>query len=195
MQFQDLTGTKLYKLTFEKFAGRGKNGQAKWLCRCDCGNTKVVFAHHVKSGNVQSCGCLISTEARRAANIRHGMSYTPEWNSYHSCKKRCKPEQAERYPDHAGKGIQFRFASFEEFYAELGPRPEPKFDYSVDRWPNPYGHYEKGNVRWATKEQQALNRACEWCMRRNDVLTLSIGLGQIGLTDSSKIDSIEKEEL
>jgi hypothetical protein len=182
MKFQDLTDKKMYMLTFRKFVGKNKNGQAIWLCDCDCGISKEIAAHHIKSGNIKSCGCLNTGEARAKASTRHGMSYTVEWNSYHSCKKRCKPENAGRYPDHAGKGIQFRFSSFEEFYAELGPRPEPKFDYSVDRWPNPYGHYEKGNVRWATKEQQALNRACEWCMARNDVLKLSRPLAEIPLT-------------
>lgn len=34
------------------------NGNARWLCRCDCGVEKVVSAYHVKSGNIKSCGCL-----------------------------------------------------------------------------------------------------------------------------------------
>jgi len=39
---------------------------------------------------------------------------------------------------------------FNEFFAELGPRPE---GCSIDRI-NPLGHYEPGNVRWATRQQQ-----------------------------------------
>jgi len=184
MKFQDLTGIKIEMLTFRKFVGRNETGQAYWLCDCDCGNSKELAAHHIKSGNIKSCGCLNTGDARSKASTRHGMSQSPEYTSYNSAKKRCKPEQAERYPDHAGKGIEFRFNSFEEFYEEIGPRPEPKFDYSLDRWPNPYGHYEKGNIRWATKEQQALNRACEWCLARNNVLELSKGLANIPLTNA-----------
>ena len=163
MKFQDLTGQKFCNLTFRKFIGRGKNGQAIWLCECDCGEFKESFAHHVKTGNVQSCGCLNTPEAKSLSHTRHGMSYTPEWNSYHGAKKRCNPEYAYKYPDHAGRGIEFRFTSFEEFYAEVGPRPEPKFDYSLDRYPDNDGHYEKGNVRWATKQKQARNRRCDNC--------------------------------
>ena len=162
MEFQDLTGSKLHKLTFEEFVARGKNGQAKWRCRCECGNVKVIFAHHIKSGNVQSCGCLGKGDARRLASTRHGMSFTSEWNSYHSCKKRCNPKFKDKWPDWAGRGIEFRFLCFEEFYAELGPKPEPKFDYSCDRIDNE-GHYEPGNVRWATKKEQARNRRCDNC--------------------------------
>ena len=36
----------------------GKKGHGtKWLCQCDCGNTIVAYAHHLKQGRVISCGC------------------------------------------------------------------------------------------------------------------------------------------
>jgi hypothetical protein len=163
MKFQDLTDQKIHLLTFRKFSGRNDRGQALWVVDCDCGTKgKVVAAHHVKRGNIQSCGCLNKGEARSKASTRHGMSFTSEWNSYHASKKRCNPKYTEKYPRHAGRGIAFRFNNFDEFYAELGPKPEPKFDYTCDRIDND-GHYEPGNVRWATKEQQAGNRRCDNC--------------------------------
>jgi len=163
MKFQDLTGKKLYMLTFRKFVGRNSIGQAIWACDCDCGiKGKEVLAHHVKSGNAQSCGCLAKGEPRRQASTRHGMSFTPEWNSYHAAKKRCNPKFKNNWPEWAGRGIEFRFNSFEDFYAAVGPRPEPKFDYSLDRIDNE-GHYEKGNIKWATKQEQARNRRCDNC--------------------------------
>jgi hypothetical protein len=82
---------------------------------------------------------------------------TTEHNSYASAKQRCTNPNHERYKDWGGKGIQFLFNSFEEFYAELGEKPFPKSDYSVERIDNK-GHYEKGNVRWATAKEQARNR-------------------------------------
>jgi regulator of sirC expression with transglutaminase-like and TPR domain len=45
--------------------------------------------------------------------------------------------------------------SFEAFLAYIGPRPSPQ--HSVDRI-NVNGHYEPGNVRWATHSEQAKNR-------------------------------------
>lgn len=47
--------------------------------------------------------------------------------------------------DMAARGIEFRFESFDEFFAEVGRRPTPK--HSLDRIKN-NGHYEKGNVHW-----------------------------------------------
>jgi len=90
------------------------------------------------------------------------MSFTPEWNSFHAAKKRCTSSTSKSFADYGGRGIEFRFKSFEEFFAEVGPRPEPKFLYSLERIDND-GHYECGNVRWATKKQQARNRRCDKC--------------------------------
>jgi hypothetical protein len=58
------------------------------------------------------------------------------------------------YTNYGGRGIQFLFDSFEQFYAEIGPRPA---GLTLDRIHND-GHYEPGNVRWATRSEQNRNR-------------------------------------
>ncbi len=165
MKFQDLTGQKFNKLTVIKYLGQVRTGQSNWSCLCDCGNPEPhnALGSHLKTGNIRSCGCLAKGEPRRVASTRHGMSFTSEWNSFHSCKKRCNLKFKDKWPDWGGRGIEFRFNSFEEFYQELGPKPEPKFDYTCDRIDND-GHYEKGNVRWATRQEQARNRRCDNCI-------------------------------
>lgn len=54
---EDLTGMKFGRLTVVKFDHK-KGKKTYWLCKCDCGNTKLVRSDCLKQGQVQSCGCL-----------------------------------------------------------------------------------------------------------------------------------------
>ena len=53
----DLTGKSFGRLTVVSRAENTKAGQAKWLCKCDCGRTKVVSGYHLRGGHIASCGC------------------------------------------------------------------------------------------------------------------------------------------
>lgn len=77
-----------------------------------------------------------------------------EYSAYIAAKMRCVNPNNPRYMSYGGRGIEFRFTSFEQFFAELGPRPA---GMSLDRESND-GHYEVGNVRWATPAQQRKNQ-------------------------------------
>lgn len=91
-------------------------------------------------------------DAVNKSNTTHGMTKTPEFNSYHGAKKRCNDLSDLWY---GGRGVEFKFDSFGEFYELLGPKPTPK--HSLDRI-DPRGHYAPGNVRWADTKTQALNK-------------------------------------
>ncbi len=163
-RFKDLTGIVFGRLTVLGFAGRHNSPRLprQWFCECLCGRIVCVLATHLAQGRTKSCGCL-RTELLTARKTRHGMVSTPEYIAYISAKMRCVNKKVECYSRYGGRGIEFRFASFEEFFAELGSRPSA--DYSVDRQNND-GHYEPGNVHWATTEQQSRNR------RNNRLITI-----------------------
>ena len=74
--------------------------------------------------------------------------------SFKSARYRCTNPKHKFYPDYGGRGIEFRFQSFAQFFAELGPRPVGK---TLERLNND-GHYEPGNVGWATPAEQNNNR-------------------------------------
>jgi len=160
---RDLTGQKFGRLEVLKMVA-DLNGRSTAWCYCECGKFSFPQGRNLLNGRTQSCGCLRQERlqaASRAAVITHGhckyKNPTPEYVAYGAAKYRCS-ESGCYYKE----GIKFLFPSFEEFYKELGPKPSPK--HSVDRYPNKYGNYEPGNVRWATQSEQNLNRrpSSEW---------------------------------
>ena len=54
----DLTSQRFGKLIAIKQEGLNSQGNALWLCQCDCGNTKVIASGRLRSGKTRSCGCL-----------------------------------------------------------------------------------------------------------------------------------------
>lgn len=73
---------------------------------------------------------------------------------YYAAQARCNNPKTNYFERYGGRGIEFRFKSFDEFFHEIGPRPSLK--HSLNRIDND-GHYEPGNVEWATPKQQANN--------------------------------------
>jgi hypothetical protein len=93
------------------------------------------------------------------SDARHGAALkgrrTPEYRAFDGAKERCLNPRNKDFHRYGGRGIKFLFHSFEAFLAAVGPKPSP--DHSIDRMNNE-GHYAPGNVRWATRSQQASNR-------------------------------------
>jgi DNA-binding phage protein len=71
-------------------------------------------------------------------------------------KQRCSNPKAQKFADYGGRGIRVcaRWATFDAFIADVGPRPSPR--HSLGRKDND-GNYEPGNVRWETLEEQRGN--------------------------------------
>lgn len=65
---KDLIDQTFGYLTPLRFYGNGKGGNARWTCQCACGRTKVVAAHHLISGDTQSCGCIRKGRGGHAPN-------------------------------------------------------------------------------------------------------------------------------
>lgn len=171
-KFNDLTKEKFNRLTVLGFGGI-INKKSYWWAECDCKNKNVslVYSGHLKSGHTQSCGCL-QKERTVAAKTIHGKYYSREYKSYKNAKARCEDPNNIGYCNYGGRGIQFKFNSFEDFYAYIGDKPEPKKSYSLGRKDND-GHYEFGNVEWENKYDQVRNtRENHWITYNNQTKCL-----------------------
>ena len=141
-------GDKFNRLTAVRFDYRDKKSELYWLFKCECGTEKVILVSSVKRGDTKACGCL---------NKTHGMTKTRTFKSWSEMKQRCLNKNRKDYKYWGGRGITVCLKwldSFENFYADMGKRPEGK---TLDRIKNDKGYYKK-NCRWATSREQNNNR-------------------------------------
>ncbi len=174
----NLIGQKYERLTVVSFAGKDKSRASRWLCRCDCGNERIVEGSYLKRGHTKSCGCL-QRQLVAERSTTHGGCETLEYTSFKKAKARCTNPNAREFDHYGGRGIKFLFDGFEEFLAEVGPRPGK--EYSLDRINNE-GNYEHGNVRWATQKNQNRNkRTNRYLTYQNETLCLVSWAEKLGL--------------
>lgn len=155
-------GQRFARLQVIRYAGIDKNAQHSWLCRCDCGQEKIICTRSLKSGATRSCGCLqkenwIKVTSERKIALKHGHSYKYWYKSYKSMMARCYRSTEINYPNYGGRGITVcdRWkVSPDNFYEDMGERPEGT---SIDRI-DVDGNYCPENCRWATLEMQNCNK-------------------------------------
>jgi hypothetical protein len=145
---KNLSGQSFGILTaIEPVKIEGKRG-IFYRCKCECGRIAIPFAADLVRGRAKSCRCLLGRP-------KHRMNGTPEYRAYYAARARCTNKYWKQHKNYAGRGVEFKFKSFQEFFDEIGRRPSKR--HSVDRI-NTNGHYETGNIRWATARQQCLNK-------------------------------------
>ena len=76
----DLTGRRFGRLevlrraeTRYKYGAQGQviRTEPTWLCRCDCGNERVILGMNLREGRSNSCGCLAAELRSEMMKARH----------------------------------------------------------------------------------------------------------------------------
>ncbi|MEK6880597.1 MAG: hypothetical protein AABY22_13355 [Nanoarchaeota archaeon] len=57
-EYINLEGKEFGNLTVLERAENDKHGKCRWLCKCSCGNYKIICSNQLMRGDTKSCGCL-----------------------------------------------------------------------------------------------------------------------------------------
>lgn len=164
----DYTGRKIEKLTFIKRLENSPKNHVQWLCKCDCGNERIVNTAEMSYKSMQFCCNECKVQRKKSIHVNgkpynlHGMKNTPLYKIWASMKIRCQNEGASRYERYGGRGITIcnewinenGFMNFYNWAMASGYEEGLTLDrINVD------GNYEPSNCRWVTMREQQNNRS------------------------------------
>ena len=165
--FIDLTGNRYGRLTVIRRGENTRFGQAKWVCKCDCGNAKTVEGRMLRDGKTTSCGCY-HKEVVSKLFTKHKAKGTQLYTAWRNLKSRTSNPNSPDYKWYGGRGITVcdewknDYIAFEKWAVENGFSS----GLTIDRI-DPDGNYEPSNCRWIPQEKQQRNR------RSNAILTMN----------------------
>lgn len=93
----DLIGVKIGKLTAVSKA-ESEKGHSRFVCLCECGNTRTVDGYDFKRGRCKSCGC----------HKRTTMAFRdhPLYDIWKGIKARCRDKGNVGYKNYGGRGVR-----------------------------------------------------------------------------------------
>lgn len=137
--------------------GERLRGSRAYLCKCDCGVQKIVSTRDLRRGHSKSCGCRHAEGTQR----KHGHALngrpSPEYAAWAHMIARCNNPKNKHYRQYGGRGIKVceRWLVFENFLADMGPRPAGR--YSLERVKNHRGYYSRNCVWCPSQKVQMRN--------------------------------------
>ncbi|SDX85350.1 hypothetical protein SAMN05660923_03051 [Tepidimicrobium xylanilyticum] len=153
----ELEGQKFGRLTVLGFHDVDpKRKESRWLCKCECGNKRIVRGWKLTSGHTKSCGCL-NKERAIAASTTHGLSSEKLYSIWKAMLARCENKKHPAYKDYGGRGIKVCDEWHDiRTFIKWANNNGYKEGLELDRIDN-NGNYEPSNCRFTTRKKQTRN--------------------------------------
>lgn len=171
-------GTRLTIVKEETYIAKNGKKDKGYLCRCDCGNEKVIRKWDLNSGKIKSCGCLMTEFNKKTKAGNDYWRYRKPKEKPKSKKSKDKSKERLRrilknmksrcynpnfadYKNYGARGIKIcdlwigenGFKKFYKWAIENGYAD----NLTIDRINND-GDYEPNNCRWITNKEQQYNK-------------------------------------
>lgn len=131
-----------------------KDNKNWFLCRCDCGNTKLVKPTYWERGTIKSCGCYA-----KSLKNQHNETLDRLRRIYSGMKERCLNPNADAFEYYGGRGITIcqEWLDNRQAFIDWALTNGYENNLTIDRINND-GNYEPSNCRWADMRTQTLNQ-------------------------------------
>lgn len=193
-KFRDLTGERFGRWAVISHFDQDKWGHHRWLCRCDCGNEKVLYGTELTSGRTTSCGCYF-LEWNSERHRKHGDCHKRLYRTWSSMRKRCRCETCDAFKRYGGRGITIckdweEYSKFKQWAISNGYQD----DLTIERI-DVNGNYCPENCKWIPFKEQAKNRTTTvWYKGKNQAewaRELNVTASNLGMYKSHHKCSLE----